>query len=67
MEDVLQMLEVRKKDVQANMQVPLYRGMQIYDILGAGTQNIINLVVLSENCLQISQRNPKTVLRYQKD
>lgn len=39
MEDVLQMLEVRKKDVQANMQVPLYRGMQIYDILGAGTQD----------------------------
>ncbi|MBC2025848.1 DEAD/DEAH box helicase family protein [Listeria welshimeri] len=39
MEDVLQMLEVRKKDVQPNMQVPLYRGMQIYDILGAGTQD----------------------------
>ncbi|MBC1472279.1 DEAD/DEAH box helicase [Listeria seeligeri] len=39
MENVLQMLEVRKKDIQSNMQVPLYRGMQIYDILGAGTQD----------------------------
>ncbi|CCQ21120.1 Psoralen synthase [Listeria monocytogenes] len=62
MEDVLQMLEVRKKDVQANMQVPLYRGMQIYDILGAGTEHH----KFSRSFRELL-RNPKTVLRYQKD
>ncbi|WP_239255029.1 DEAD/DEAH box helicase [Listeria ilorinensis] len=34
MEQVFDLLDIRKKDVQSELQVPLYRGVQIYEELG---------------------------------
>ncbi|WP_420843730.1 DEAD/DEAH box helicase [Listeria costaricensis] len=34
MEQVFELLDIRKKDVQSELQVPLYRGVQIYEELG---------------------------------